>query len=438
MKIGITGFFILFTFNFSGLLAQNNVKVIKIDDSHYPKVNIFVKSKEHLNISNSNVFENGKKQAFKITPVLLKEIKRDIKILFIIDINASKRIINIMLKEAERLKKTDELNIGIVNTNKKGKRFIFFISPEFSKNKTFFTGFLKNYFPLLKKNKTKENCEESKKIKDYLFLKKSEFDNIGIFIISENKDFSFDFCSGALNNDRFPVYFLQTADIKTNAEQKIIKICRKTGGMYSQIKKEKDALKELRRYTEDLSYFSKTMKPDFYKISLILSAKTKRSEISLNLNKNIVDVIIEKPSKLLLTQKELFLTIFSSVMFLLLILVLIIYKKKIKQTKRLKETQYVPAAKPIEINIKGKGFNKTYFFEKHIIKIGRADDNDVVIPDMTVSANHAVINKEGSDFYIIDLGSTNGIVADKKKVKKYKLKAKDMIKLGGVVMFIRV
>jgi len=92
---------------------------------------------------------------------------------------------------------------------------------------------------------------------------------------------------------------------------------------------------------------------------------------------------------------------------------------------------------PIEINIKGKGLNKTYFFEKHLIRIGRNKDNDIVIPDSTVSGNHAIINKQGKEFTIQDLGSTNGVIVNKKKVKKQVLKTGDQIKLGGIVMFVR-
>ncbi len=94
--------------------------------------------------------------------------------------------------------------------------------------------------------------------------------------------------------------------------------------------------------------------------------------------------------------------------------------------------------KPIEINVKTKGFNKTYFFEKHIISIGRSSTNDIIIPDRTVSGSHAVINKEGEFFKIQDLGSTNGVVVNQKKIKTQKLISKDKIKLGGAILIVRI
>ncbi|NPA68762.1 MAG: FHA domain-containing protein [Chlorobi bacterium] len=114
----------------------------------------------------------------------------------------------------------------------------------------------------------------------------------------------------------------------------------------------------------------------------------------------------------------------------------------LKFVKKKNKKQNLPASgiskkSPIEINIKGKGFDKTYFFEKQLISIGRGTNNDVVIPDLTVSGKHAVISKEDNDFYIRDLGSTNGIKVKKKKVKKYKLKQKDTVKLGAVVLYVK-
>ncbi len=88
--------------------------------------------------------------------------------------------------------------------------------------------------------------------------------------------------------------------------------------------------------------------------------------------------------------------------------------------------------------MKTKGFNKTYFFEKHIIRIGRSSDNDIIIPDRTVSGSHAVINKEGDSYMIQDIGSTNGVMLNQKKVKKHKLRSRDKIKLGSAILILRI
>ena len=45
----------------------------------------------------------------------------------------------------------------------------------------------------------------------------------------------------------------------------------------------------------------------------------------------------------------------------------------------------------------------------HILSIGRARDNDVVIPDRSISRRHAFLKRvEGSRFLVLDAGSSNG------------------------------
>jgi pSer/pThr/pTyr-binding forkhead associated (FHA) protein len=124
----------------------------------------------------------------------------------------------------------------------------------------------------------------------------------------------------------------------------------------------------------------------------------------------------------------------------MLILILVYKSKKKIKEKPLQEIQPIGKNKsenPIEINVKTKGFNKTYFFEKHIISIGRSSGNDIIIPDRTVSGVHAVINKEGDSYMIQDMGSTNGVIIGQKKVKKQQLKLTEKIKLGGAILMIR-
>lgn len=56
--------------------------------------------------------------------------------------------------------------------------------------------------------------------------------------------------------------------------------------------------------------------------------------------------------------------------------------------------------------------------EKRAIKIGKREDNDIVLQDSRVSRDHAVIVKEGDRFYIYDNGSTNGTYLNNKRLPK--------------------
>ncbi|HMB01720.1 MAG TPA: FHA domain-containing protein [Spirochaetota bacterium] len=73
------------------------------------------------------------------------------------------------------------------------------------------------------------------------------------------------------------------------------------------------------------------------------------------------------------------------------------------------------------------------------ITIGRDKENDIVIDDKMTSRYHAVIQKIKNDFFIQDLGSTNGtFVNDRQtpKEKYVKLKAGDAIRIGKTILNI--
>ena len=76
-------------------------------------------------------------------------------------------------------------------------------------------------------------------------------------------------------------------------------------------------------------------------------------------------------------------------------------------------------------------FNQSFSLNKPKIFIGRAQENDVMIPTQTVSGQHATITIERGSFYLTDLGSTNGTFVNGSRVSKTILKSGDMIKLGA-------
>ncbi len=63
------------------------------------------------------------------------------------------------------------------------------------------------------------------------------------------------------------------------------------------------------------------------------------------------------------------------------------------------------------------------------LTIGRAKDNDLVIPDAKVSAHHAVIFREGKHYFVQDLGSTNGVFLNNQRVQRAKLKYWDEVQI---------
>lgn len=62
--------------------------------------------------------------------------------------------------------------------------------------------------------------------------------------------------------------------------------------------------------------------------------------------------------------------------------------------------------------------------------LGRRPYNDIVIDNLAVSGEHAVLQMMGSDVYIEDLNSTNGTYINGKAIKKQLLSANDTVEIG--------
>jgi ABC-type multidrug transport system ATPase subunit/pSer/pThr/pTyr-binding forkhead associated (FHA) protein len=70
-------------------------------------------------------------------------------------------------------------------------------------------------------------------------------------------------------------------------------------------------------------------------------------------------------------------------------------------------------------------------FDKAALSLGRAPDNDLVIPSGYVSRQHARIERQGSQYVIIDSGGRNGLTISGARVLRHVLSDGDVITIGG-------
>ena|SRR5919198_1034266 len=85
------------------------------------------------------------------------------------------------------------------------------------------------------------------------------------------------------------------------------------------------------------------------------------------------------------------------------------------------------------VNEKGEPFR----LDRPITSVGRALENDIVIPDARVSRFHAELRREDGSFVLRDLGSTNGTWVGDESIDQKRLRDGETISLGGVLLTFR-
>ncbi|MFO7572003.1 MAG: DUF3662 and FHA domain-containing protein [Gaiellaceae bacterium] len=66
------------------------------------------------------------------------------------------------------------------------------------------------------------------------------------------------------------------------------------------------------------------------------------------------------------------------------------------------------------------------------VTLGRSREADLRVADANVSRKHATVRREGSAFWILDLGSTNGTLVNGKRISRQQLEDGDRITLGAI------
>jgi pSer/pThr/pTyr-binding forkhead associated (FHA) protein len=71
-----------------------------------------------------------------------------------------------------------------------------------------------------------------------------------------------------------------------------------------------------------------------------------------------------------------------------------------------------------------------WIVDKPVLKIGRTADNDIVVDNLAVSRNHAIIEEDKGTYHVKDCDSLNGTALNGKRVGRAALKDGDEITIG--------
>jgi hypothetical protein len=73
---------------------------------------------------------------------------------------------------------------------------------------------------------------------------------------------------------------------------------------------------------------------------------------------------------------------------------------------------------------------KPYELSRDVVVLGRSRECDITLDDANVSRRHAEVRRENGNWFVVDLGSTNGIEVNGKRTDRAKLEHEDRILLG--------
>ena len=80
---------------------------------------------------------------------------------------------------------------------------------------------------------------------------------------------------------------------------------------------------------------------------------------------------------------------------------------------------------------------RTWPLARNELTIGRAEQSDIPLADPGVSRNHARVVREGDDFIVEDLRSTNGTEVNGQPIRRRRLANGDMLKLASSTLQFR-
>ncbi|MEA2042194.1 MAG: FHA domain-containing protein [Bacteroidota bacterium] len=430
-------FLLWFLFHSVVSYPQTDFSVIKVDDSGFPKIKVFIQSDSGKITTDDVKIFTAKDRPIecRLKPIEGGNFKQETGVFILLlysDNEKKNRLINEQLYKVLKSRKGDvKINIAAVSYRKSSLKTDIF-SPEFSKNYNFFSE------KILSVNTSSEKVPQFDGAMHEI-LKQGNFsglkqEKISIIVLGSTIAVQFKNKMQALllrNNVRLYAGICDT--ISTRLEQKLIALTSKTGGIYRAGLKE-DLHSEINGFIKDAVLAESITNKELY-VAEFETVERKRKNVGIiAVGKNKEEFLFH--SKHLLSEQLVY-----QLIILLLIIILIYYiiiffvqRRRLSYLELLlNRRNTVPDSdKKVVLDIKSEGLSKHIVLKKERYTIGRHDKNDIVLKHETISSFHAEIKKEGGFYYILDNDSTNGVFAGGKKIIKERLSTKFALKLGDI------
>jgi hypothetical protein len=73
---------------------------------------------------------------------------------------------------------------------------------------------------------------------------------------------------------------------------------------------------------------------------------------------------------------------------------------------------------------------ESFAIEGERLSVGRRPDSDIFLDDVTVSRDHALLVRRGTDWYLDDCGSLNGTYVNRGRIESHRLQDGDELQIG--------
>jgi pSer/pThr/pTyr-binding forkhead associated (FHA) protein len=110
-----------------------------------------------------------------------------------------------------------------------------------------------------------------------------------------------------------------------------------------------------------------------------------------------------------------------------------VYKPAAVPTQAVSAEELGMEAEPAALEVDGE----RHALDRPRMVIGRSRECDIQIADPNVSRRHAELRREGAAFWLVDLGSTNGIDVNGRRQHRAKLADGDRLTLGTTEAIFR-
>ena len=93
-------------------------------------------------------------------------------------------------------------------------------------------------------------------------------------------------------------------------------------------------------------------------------------------------------------------------------------------------SEVVARGAALVIRAGGGRAGESFALQRDRLTVGRRPDSDIFLDDVTVSRDHAILVRRGSDYYLDDCGSLNGTYVNRRRIESHRLADGDELQVG--------